>query len=91
MYFSGLHAPVNFQALFVHSSSELSCNNVMLSPIVNADDATRFEYSCVCEHRMCVSELNKPAESMLRVRELTIALPRPIFIVARYLFAFLNQ
>ena len=40
---------------------------------------------------MCVSELNKPAESMLRVRELTIALPRPIFIVARYLFAFLNQ
>ena len=51
----------------------------------------RFEYSCVCEHRMCVSELNKPAESMLRVRELTIALPRPIFIVARYLFAFLNQ
>ena len=38
-----------------------------------------------------VSELDSKEEFRIRMREVVETLPRPVFIVMRYLFSFLNQ
>lgn len=38
-----------------------------------------------------VSELESKREFVSKIKELVLSLPRPVMIVMRYLFAFLNQ